>query len=140
MSEVTNAGQQVLILLLALGGALGISWVAGLKRVYGSVFGKEGYFARQDQRFDRIEQHQEEAKTRSVEIAKKVDTVITEQKDMRREVKDIRDGQYSDRERIARLEGRRDAQLEAAQLANAVGNVANAITHPREATPHETPG
>ena len=132
MDDITNAAQQVIILVLALGGVLGISWVAGLKKVYSSVFGKEGYFARQDQRFDRIEKHQEEAKTRSVEIAQKVDTVITEQKDMRREVKDIREGQHLDRERIARLEGRRDAQLEAAQLANAVGNVANAITHPRE--------
>lgn len=135
MNEVANAAQQVIILILAIGGFLGISWMAGLKHVYASVFGEEGYFKRQDQRFERVEKHQEEAKTRSVEIAQKVDTVITEQKDMRREVKDIRDGQYSDRERIARLEGRRDAQLEAAQLANAVGNVANAITHPREVPP-----
>lgn len=66
----------------------------------------------------------------------KVDGVISEQATVRQELKAVSQGQQSDRERLARLEGRRDAQMEAAQLANAAATAVDVITHPRE-EPHD---
>lgn len=65
-------------------------------------------------------------------VDEKVDGVIKEQVTVREELMKTQEDHHLVKERVARLEGRRDAQLEAAQLANAVGNVANAITHPVE--------
>lgn len=59
----------------------------------------------------------------------KVDGVIKVQGLQQEEMRKIADGQHVDRERIARLEGRRDAQIEAAQLANAAATAVDVITH-----------
>lgn len=59
----------------------------------------------------------------------KVDGVIAEQSAVREALKTTQERQQVDRERIARLEGRRDAQIEAAQIANAAAVAVDVITH-----------
>jgi hypothetical protein len=65
-------------------------------------------------------------------VDSKVEGVISEQKAIRGELKSLADGHQSLRERTARLEGKEEARLEAAQLAGAAGRVVEAISHPTD--------
>jgi hypothetical protein len=62
----------------------------------------------------------------------KVDGVIKEQVTVREELLKTQEDHHLVKERVARLEGRRDAQIEAAQIANATATAVDVLTHRQE--------
>ena len=67
-------------------------------------------------------------------LESKVDDVILEQSAVRDELKKHQEDAFSVKERVARLEGRRDAQIEAAQIASAAAVAVDVITHREQPT------
>ena len=122
MSELVNDIQQAVITLMALGAALGVGWATVGRRAWRSVFGEDGWFARLDRRFERVEKGQ-------AQTDEKLDKVIRDQERMGGEVRKLSDGQQAHAIAIAKLQGKEEARLEMAQGLAGASRIAEAFTH-----------
>lgn len=146
MNEAVAFAQQLVITVMALGAAVGVGHLFIGRKLWDKVFGKEGWFARLDSRFEALEKTQAEdrlmadtdrrAQTeRNAEINRKMDAFSLEQREQRQQLAVLADNHQALALTVAKLEGKEEARAEAAQLAGAASRIAEAITHPQEEAP-----
>lgn len=136
MSEVWMVLSQVVASVLAVGAVLGIGWFTVGKGIWHSIVGKEGWFAKLDKRFDRIEEEQTQAKEereRDRLAQRQRDAAVNRRLDtLGRGVEKLTEGQQEHAVAIARLQGKEEARLEMAQGLSGAGRIAEALTHQQE--------
>lgn len=143
--EFLDAVQTAVVTALAIAAVLAGGWAVMGRSIWKSV---KGWFSALEKRFDGLEQQQAEDRAmaetdreaqrlRDREINHKLDAVTSEQRYHREKLESHTESIQSLRERTAHLEGKEEARREAAQIANAAGNLAAAIKHPQieEETP-----
>lgn len=146
MQDVIDAIQQIVITAGAVMAALGLGWMTVGKKIHGSIFGEDGWLHRLDQRFQTLEDSQEEDRKladvdrrasaeRNAEVSRKMDQFSIEQREQRKQLVTLSDNHQALALTVAKLEGKEEARAEAAQLAGAASRIAEAITHPQEEAP-----